>query len=116
MSRKAGTIVISLEAGTSKFMLDMDRAKAKVRDFGTSTKASGAEAAAAVKALEGNFTNSTRALSRFLNVTLGAGPIFAAAFPVIGAGLLGKAISDTGEKLVEFFKKVEESTRSEERR
>lgn len=106
MAKRAGVITISLNAGTSQFVLDMEKAKAKVRDFGQASKFNMAESTAAVKALEGNFGGTTRAVSRFVAVTLGLGPVLSAAFPVIGAVLLGKAIVDTGQKVAEFFKDI----------
>lgn len=65
-----------------------------------------AESSAAIKVLEGNFANSNRAVARFLAVTLGLGNVISAAFPVIGAVLLGKAIVDVGIKVQEFFKEL----------
>ncbi|MBZ5621456.1 MAG: hypothetical protein LAQ69_22430 [Acidobacteriia bacterium] len=104
MGRSAGVITIRFEAGTAGFVADVAKAKASVKDFGTSTKFNMLESTAAIRTLEGNFQSSTRAVSRFVSVTLGLGPVMAAAFPVIGAVLLGKAIVDVGEKVGQFFK------------
>ena len=109
MARSAGTVQIVFQAGTAGFVADVAKAKSAVKDFGSGTKFNMAESSAAVKALEGNFTGTTRAVSRFLSVTLGLGPVLRAAFPVIGAVLLGKAIFDTGEKVYEFYKKVRDA-------
>jgi hypothetical protein len=109
MGKAAGIITLRMKAGTAELFTDVDKAKAKIREFGGTAKASNAEVAATVKALEGNFAGTTRAVSRFLSATLGLGPVIAAAFPVVGAVLLGKAIFDTGEKVREFFKDMREA-------
>lgn len=109
MGRAAGVITVRFEAGTSGFVLDVKNAKTAVRDFGQSTKFNMLESTAAIRTLEGNFQSSTRAVSRFLSVTLGLGPVLAAAFPVIGAVLLGKQLVDVGEKVGKFFKDIKEA-------
>ena len=102
MARSAGTVRIVFEAGTAGFVADCQKAKSKVIEFGqgastagAATRSSMAESTAAVKVLEGNLGGTTRAVSRFVSVTLGMGPVLSAAFPVIGAVLLGKAILDS---------------------
>lgn len=92
-----------MKAGTAELFVDMDKAKAKVREFGTAAKTSNAEVAATIKAMEGNFQGANRAIARFLTSTLGVGPIVAAAFPVVGAVLLGTAVLETGKKIAAFF-------------
>ncbi len=109
MAKSAGVITITFTAGTAGFVADVARAKSQVREFGQTTKFNMAESSAAVRALEGNFGNTTRAVSRFLSVTLGMGPVLQAAFPVIGAVLLGKAIYDTGQRLSKFIKDIEQA-------
>ena len=75
-ARRAGSIVISLSAGTAQFVRDMDAADAKVKNFGASAQrlggsfremgASGVSemraTSAAFKTLEGHITNNFRAL------------------------------------------------------
>jgi len=109
MGKSAGVITLRMKAGTAELFTDLDKAKAKVVQFGGSAKTSNAEVAATVKALEGNFNGATRAVSRFLGQTLGLGPIIQKAFPVVGAVLLGQAVVETGEKVYKFFKDIQEA-------
>jgi len=108
MGKAAGIITLRMKAGTAELFTDIDRSKAKIREFGGAAKSSNAEVAATVKALEGNFAGTTRAVSRFLGTTLGLGPVIQKAFPVVGAVLLGKAIFDTGKQAYDFFKEMSE--------
>jgi hypothetical protein len=107
MSRKAGVISINLNAGTAKFMADMDAANAKIGQFGTAATGNSRAAGAELKALEGKFP--IRAAAAFLASIQGLGPVVKAGFPVVGAIALGGVLVDTTEKIYKFFKAMQDA-------
>ena len=109
MGRSAGTVTIRFEAGTAGFVADVGKAKAAVRDFGTKTHSDMLANTAALRVMEGNLAGGTRAVARFMSVTLGLGPVLTAAFNVVGPILLGAAIVRTGETAAKFFKDMREA-------
>jgi len=108
MARKAGVITINLNAGTAQFFADMDRANAKIREFGTGHVTEARATAAAMKTLEGNLLSNTRAADKFLESVLGMGPVMQAAFPIIGGIAFGGMLVDIGKKAYEFWKGMQE--------
>src|ERR1035438_2550325 len=108
---KAGRISISLTAGTAEFIVEMEAANAKLRDFGAAAQYAGQSSAsgfrqvsdgskhavsdmqatsAALRTLEGGFTNNLRAAERFIAGIKGVGPLVQALFPIAGGiALLG---------------------------
>lgn len=97
---KAGTLTIDVDAGVAKFIVDMDRAGSKVRDFGGSANEAGnhvtssmAKSGAAIRLLENPLAANTRALERFLTLLPGASKLVEAAFPIIGAVALVEAFN-----------------------
>lgn len=117
MTRKAGVVVIQLQAGTAELIRDLDSSEARVKRWGSSggeamrafgghTQASMASASAAIRTMEGNLTHNVRAVERFLAQTLGLGPALQAAFPIFGAVALLGIIGQLGEKTYEFFKDI----------
>lgn len=126
---KAGRITIDLSAGTAQFVVDMEKANAKLKDF--SSKAGGARdslkkigdgghaavtgvqaTSAALRTLEGSITNNLRAAERFLANTLNLGGILQKAFPVVGAVALGGVLTELVSKAsaaYEAFKKMKEA-------
>jgi len=113
-----GKISINLSAGTATFIADLDKANAKLKDFGSQAEAqrgrlrnvsnaanqaghsfqqlgshgvTGVQAtSAALRTLEGGITNNLRAAERFAANFLGLGPILQKVFPVAGGiALLG---------------------------
>jgi hypothetical protein len=107
MARKAGVIQISLEAGTAKFVADMDRAKAKIRDFGASGVSETKAMRAGFKVIEGGMLNNVRAAEQFAEKMLGLGPIVQAAFPIIGAVAFLGIIGEAGKKVYEFIEGIQ---------
>ncbi len=110
MAKTVGQIRINLTAGTAQFLVDMDKANAKITQFGQNTKAAGGHAVSGVQAasgairtLEGNVQNNVRAVERFLVTTLHLGPVLQAAFPVIGAIAFGGLIVKLGQEVKEFY-------------
>ena len=65
-----------------------------------------AAASASMRALEGNFTNNIRAGERFLTMIPGIGAALQAAFPVVGAVVLGTALFDMGEKAYHAYQNI----------
>jgi hypothetical protein len=111
MARKAGVITIDLNAGTSKFLVDMDKANAKISQFGKAAREAGGHGVTGVQAvsgalrvMEGGLNNNLRAAERFTANVLGLGPILQAAFPVIGAIAFAGLIVKMGEEVYNFFK------------
>lgn len=103
---KIRSITVNFNAGTAKFGQDVDKASAKVREFGGHTVSSMQASSAAIRTLEGNFTNNLRAVERFMATTLRMGPVLQAAFPVVGAIAFGGAVFEIGKKVHEFFKEM----------
>lgn len=108
MPIKAGQIVIDVNAGTAKMLVDLEAAKGKLREFGASGKSSMAPTSAALKELEGNFTSNNRAVARFMADTLKLGPVLQAAFPLIGGLAFAGMLSELGVKVVNFFKEIQQ--------
>jgi hypothetical protein len=109
-AKRAGVITINVDAGTAKFLVDMDKANAKLGQFGRAAQQAGQHGVSGVQAtsgalrvLEGGLNNNLRAAERFTANVLGLGPVLQAAFPVIGGlaflGLLGKL----GEEVRKFY-------------
>lgn len=124
-----GKITINLSAGTAEFIADLDKANAKLRDFGSSggrTKNSlreigdagqysvtGVQAASgALRVLEGNLNNNIRAGERFLVNFLGLGPALQKVFPIAGGLALIGIFEHLGQEvfnLYEAFKNFQEA-------
>ena len=112
---KAGRISINLDAGTTQFILDLDKANRALNNVGESGRranqaisegsahaVSGVQAtSAALRTLEGGVTNNLRAAERFLATTLGLGEALKTAFPLFGAlaltGVIGKLVEKAGD-------------------
>lgn len=112
MPIKAGQIVIDVSAGTAKMVVDMEQAKAKIRELGGAAhgSVSGVQAmSGAIRIAEGNVTNNIRAVERFLATTLKLGPIIKAAFPVIGLIAFAGVLFETYKRLHEFFKAISDA-------
>jgi hypothetical protein len=114
--KSAGVITINLNAGTAQFVQDLSSAKGKVVDFGKAAAGAGnahrssmIEASAAIRGLEGNFDRNIRAVERFASTTLGLGPIFKAAFPLIGGIAFGSMLVELGSKVYEFYKGIQQA-------
>src|SRR5579872_5303004 len=105
--RKAGQIVIQLNAGTAQFIRDMDTANAKIGQFGTHTTSNMRAASAAIRTLEGNVTNNVRAVEAFLSNTLKLGPALQAAFPIVGAVAFAGLIGEIGKKVYDFIENMQ---------
>ena len=65
-----------------------------------------AAASAGLRALEGNFTNNIRAGERFITMLPGMANLLQAAFPYVGAVVLGTALFEMGEKAYHAFQNV----------
>jgi hypothetical protein len=109
MSRRAGSIVISLSAGTAQFVADMEKAKAKIHEFGSTGVSETKATRAAFKALEGGMLSNTRAAEQFAEKLLGVGNIAKFAFPVIGGLAFAGMLAEVGKKVYEFYKGLEEA-------
>jgi hypothetical protein len=119
MGRKAAIISIDVNAGTAKMLVDLEKGKAGLRSFGSQGASSmhqfGAAGvtehravAAAMKTVEGSFTNNRRAADAFLVMIPGLGKAVQAAFPVVGAIAFAGVIGEVGKKVYDFFKGMEE--------
>ena len=73
MPIKAGQIVIDVTAGTAQFVADMKKAKGTIREFGAAGVGEPKAISAAMKTLEGNFTNNKRVADAFLATIPGIG-------------------------------------------
>jgi hypothetical protein len=109
MGQKAGTITIDLTLGTAQFVLDMEKANGKFRELGQHGVSSMQATSAALRTVEGNFTNNIRAVERFLATTLNLGPIIQKAFPLVGGIAFGGMLVELGSKAYNFFKTMQEA-------
>jgi hypothetical protein len=108
MARKAGVITIDLNAGTAKFLVDMDKANAKLRDFGKAGVNESKAVGTAMKALEGGVLKNGRAAEWFFETVVKGGAVARVAFPVLGAVAFAGAIAETTNRVREFFKELKE--------
>ncbi len=115
-ARSAGSIRISLTAGTAEFIEGMDRANAKVTQFGTNMRQAGAHGVSAVQAtsgalrvMEGGLNNNLRAAERFAANVLGLGPILQAAFPLIGGLAFIGLLTKMGEEAKKFYEEMRDA-------
>ena len=123
-SASVGRVSIDLDAGTAKFLIDMNKANAVVTDFGNRARGAAAPlrqlgeagqhsasqlqgASAAIRVLEGGITNNLRAAERFTANVLGLGPILQAAFPVVGAIAFAGILVKVGEEFTKFVKTIQ---------
>jgi hypothetical protein len=130
VSKKAGVITIDLDAGTAKFIQQLNAANAKVKDFGDRTAAGGgkliefgksakqagehtvssmAASSAAIRLLENPLHGSIRAAERFITMLPGMSKLLAAGFPIIGAVVLGEMLVKLGAEAYNFFKTIEQA-------
>lgn len=129
MARTRGAeIRINLSAGTAQLILDFEKAKGVVKNFGreVSGGASGLRGlgdaghdsvtgvqavSGALRVLEGGITNNLRAAERFTANVLGLGPLLQKAFPVVGAIAFAGILVKMGEEAYAFYKTVSEAGR-----
>lgn len=116
MARKAGVISIDIDAGTAKFLVDMDKANAKLAQFGQKATESGHQtvtsmqaSSAAIRLLENPMGNNVRAVERFISMLPGMGRALQVAFPVVGALAFGDLLTKMGTDAYEFFQKIEQA-------
>jgi hypothetical protein len=112
MPAKAGQIVIDITAGTQKFVVDMEAASAKIRQFGKEAHGSvtGVQAVSgALRVMEGNVTNNLRAAERWAASLPGVANALKVAFPAVGAIAFAGVLSELGGKVHNFFKEVQEA-------
>src|ERR1700733_8410763 len=109
MGTTVGQVHIDLDAGNAKFVLQMAEAKAKLHEFGSAGVSEHKAVAAAVKALEGNVFNSTRAADAFIAKFSGLAPLLTAAFPVVGALAFAGVLGEVAKKIFDFFKELREA-------
>jgi hypothetical protein len=109
LAKRASVITVNLVAGTATFSADMEKAKAKVREFGAHSVTGVQAASGAIRTLEGNVQNNVRAVERFLVTTLHLGPVLQAAFPLVGAIAFAGMITKIGEEIHEFFKEISQA-------
>lgn len=111
----AGRISINLSAGTAQFVVDMEKANAKIRDFGAGHKHTVSDVqatSAALRTLEGGITNNLRAAENFLAKTLNLGSALRVAFPVVGAIALAGVVSELigkANEVYEAFQKMKDA-------
>jgi hypothetical protein len=115
-SRKAGVIQISLNAGTAAFLADMDKANAKIIQFGQKAREAGSHtvssmqaSSAAIRLLENPMGSNIRAVERFLATTLKLGPVLQNAFPIAGGLAFGFMLAEQAEHVTKFFKDIRDA-------
>lgn len=117
-AKTVGKIQINLTAGTATFLADMDRANAKLRDFGNTASGAGHQAiselqatSAAVRVLEGGLTNNLRAAERFLASLPGVGTALKAIFPIVGGIAFAGILIKIGEEAKKAFDDIENGSK-----
>src|SRR5260370_41811632 len=113
MSVEAGgvNIVLGLNAATytegiKQAQRELDNFAGKTKQAGHSTVSSMQASSAAIREMNGNFANNTRAVERFITTIPGVGKVLQAAFPLIGGVAFGAMIVDAGMKVVAFIEKA----------
>ena len=127
-AKVVSTVKLNFTAGTAELFSAIDQSNAKIIQFSRNVSnaktpitefhkanVSGTQAsAAALRVLEGGFTNNLRAAERFTSSVLGLGPLLQAAFPLVGGiafiGLLGR-MGDELYKLYSNLTKAPEASR-----
>src|ERR1035438_10892092 len=109
MPIRAGQIVIDITAGTGKFVVDMENAKAKLREFGSTGVSETKATRAAFKAVEEQLFNNTRAAEQFAEKLLGVGTIAKVAFPIVGGLAFAGMLGEVGTKVHDFFKTLHDA-------
>lgn len=112
----AGKLVIDVSAGTAQFLADMDRANAKLKDFGAGAQQSGIHlvssmqaSSAAIRLLENPLGNNIRSVERFIALLPGMSNLLQAAFPIVGAVAFGSILVKIGAEAVSFYQKIEQA-------
>src|SRR5580693_9159964 len=105
---KVRSITVNFNSGSAAYLRDLDKVKAKTREFGQSGVSEAKAVHAALKDLEGGWQSNSRAAAAFAESILGLGPLAKAAFPVIGALSFIAVIDEAGKKTYEFFKELRE--------
>jgi hypothetical protein len=111
MARNARVIRTVFEAGTGSYFADVDKAKAKIIDYGQAVVGCNGrmrENAAVVRALSGDLKGTNRELAMILTNSLGLGPVLSAAFKVAGPAILAVSVVDLGVKVKKFFDDMRE--------
>lgn len=116
MGVKAGVISIDIDAGTAKFLVDMDKSNAKLAEFGKSAQQSGLHvvssmqaSSAAIRLLENPLGNNLRAVERFISMMPGLSGVLKNAFPIVGLVAFGDILIKLGKSAFDFYKKMEEA-------
>lgn len=115
MGKSVAGITVNFTAGVSQFVSDVDRAQAKLKEFGGAhrTTVSDVQAtSAALRVLEGNLANNLRAAERFAASLPGVGAALQAAFPVVGVvALLGTLaeLPKKAQEAIDAFNKMAEA-------
>jgi hypothetical protein len=110
MPAKAGQVVVEIVAGGSaKFIADVASSEAKLRSFGATGVSETKATTAGIKAMEGGFANSNRAAASFITTVLGGGQAMQAIFPLVGGLAFAGMLVTVGEKVYDFFKKIQEA-------
>ena len=109
MGVKAGQITINLDAGTARFISEIDQAKGKLREFGATGVSSSRETTAALRVMESGFASNNRAAAAFINTVLGGGAAMKAIFPIFGAVAFAGVLGDITKNAYNFVKSIQEA-------
>jgi lambda family phage tail tape measure protein len=109
---KAGTVVIDIDAGTAKFLVDIAGANAQLKTLDKTAKETGAHGvsqmqASSAAAREFGGALPIRAAERFLATTLGLGPVLQKAFPLLGGIAFAGMLVDLGKKAVDAYQELQ---------
>src|SRR5579863_8452905 len=109
MARNVRTITVNLNAGTAKFMADLDQASCKIKEFGQHGVTNVQATSGALRVLEGNMTNNLRAAERFVANILGLGPALQTIFPLVGGIALAGLLTELTEKAYKFYTSIRDA-------
>ena len=116
---RAGAVKIQLSVESASYSQSLDKAKQQLdqlaggaRQAGHSTVSSMQASSAALRELNGDFTNNIRAVERFITTIPGVGQALQVAFPVVGALALAGVIGNLATKIFDFYKKLGETPRA----
>jgi hypothetical protein len=108
---KLRSLTVNFNAGSSKYLDDVDKVIAKTREFGQKGVSESRAVAAALKVTENGFRGNARGADMFLESVAGLGPALSSAFAVgvVGSIAFAGVLVEVTKKANEFFHGIREA-------
>jgi hypothetical protein len=114
MAEAIGRAKVILEVDAATYSAALDKANSKLKAFGQaaqdaghSTVSSMQASSGALRLVQGNIENNTRAVERFLTTIPGVGKALTAIFPLVGAAAFAGMLVKVGTEAAAAIKKIE---------